>query len=67
MVGNTGDAATPFSSAASVARHLAHGVLLTYDGLGHTSCGRSACVDAAVRRYLVGLVAPPRGSLCLSS
>ncbi len=37
VVGNTGDAATPLSSAIWVARHLEHAVLLTYDGQGHTS------------------------------
>jgi pimeloyl-ACP methyl ester carboxylesterase len=66
VVGNTGDAATPYSAAVSVARHLQHGVLLTYQGSGHTSLGRSDCADAATRRYLVDLRVPPPHALCLS-
>ncbi len=61
VVGNTGDAATPLSSATWVARHLDHGVLLTYDGQGHTSVGRSRCVDSTERRYLTDLIVPPPG------
>ena len=64
VVGNTGDAATPLSSATWVARHLDHAVLLTYDGQGHTSAGRSRCVDTTERRYLTDLIAPPPGALC---
>ncbi len=64
VVGNTGDAATPLSSATWVARHLDHGVLLTYDGQGHTSVDRSRCVDSTERRYLTDLVVPPPGALC---
>jgi pimeloyl-ACP methyl ester carboxylesterase len=66
VVGNTGDAATPYPSAIAVARHLAHAVLLTYQGEGHTAVGRSACIDAAERRYLVDLHVPPPRSLCLA-
>ena len=64
VVGNLGDAATPMSSATWVSRHLADGVLLTYDGQGHTSVGRSSCVDSIERRYLTDLAAPPPGALC---
>ncbi len=65
VVGNTGDAATPFASSIAVARHLDHSALLTYQGFGHTSLGRSACVDSAERRYLFELRPPPVGALCL--
>ena len=34
VVGNTGDAATPFASAVAVAHHLDHSALLTYQGVG---------------------------------
>jgi len=64
VVGNTGDAATPLSSAIWVARHLDRGILLTYDGQGHTSVGRSSCVDSTERRYLTDLTTPPHGALC---
>jgi pimeloyl-ACP methyl ester carboxylesterase len=64
VVGTTGDPATPYSSAQSVAAALSSSVLLTDDGQGHTSGGRSACVDAAVRHYLVDLIPPATGARC---
>jgi pimeloyl-ACP methyl ester carboxylesterase len=64
VVGNLGDAATPMSSATWVSRHLANAVLLTYDGQGHTSVGRSSCVDSIERRYLTDVATPPTGALC---
>jgi len=63
VIGNTGDVATPLESAQRVAHDLDAGVLLTYDGQGHTSFGKSTCVDNAIRAYLVELTLPgPSGS-----
>ncbi len=65
VVGNTGDPVTPYPASQSVAASLAHAVLLTLDGgQGHTSGGRSACIDDAVRSYLEQLVAPAAGTRC---
>jgi len=64
VVGNIGDAATPFSSATWMADHLARSVLLTYDGDGHTSGGRSSCIDEAVLRYLIDLTLPAEDTRC---
>ena len=64
VVGTTGDPATPYSSAETVAAALPSSVLLSDDGQGHTSGGRSSCVDAAVRQYLVDLSLPARGARC---
>jgi pimeloyl-ACP methyl ester carboxylesterase len=64
VVGTTGDPATPYASAQAVAIQLPEAVLLTDQGAGHTSGGRSACVDATVRRYLIALTLPPTGALC---
>jgi pimeloyl-ACP methyl ester carboxylesterase len=64
LVGTTGDPATPYSSAEAVAAGLPTSVLLTDDGPGHTSGGRSDCVDAAVQRYLLNLTLPARGTRC---
>ncbi|MET8685946.1 alpha/beta hydrolase [Streptomyces sp. NPDC004732] len=56
VVGTTGDPATPYEEARSLAHQLPGGMLLTYDGLGHTAYGRSnACVEDAVDDYLIGL------------
>jgi pimeloyl-ACP methyl ester carboxylesterase len=64
VVGNTGDVATPFGDAQKVAADLADGVLLTYHGSGHTSYGKSACVDAAVNAYLISLEVPEPDTSC---
>ena len=58
VVGNRGDNATPYEWAAAVARQLASGVLVSYDGNEHTSYGLSACVDRVVDDYLIDGVVP---------
>ena len=40
------------------------GVLITFEGEGHTSLGQSACVGAIVRRYLETLAVPAGGARC---
>lgn len=67
VVGNTGDVATPYSSAVAVAEALAEAVLVTYEGEGHTSLGRSDCIDDVVTSYLVDLVVPDPGLRCPAS
>jgi hypothetical protein len=64
VLGNTGDVATPYASAVTVAGDLDRGVLVTLEGRGHTSFGRSSCVDDHLRRYLEELVTPPAGARC---
>jgi hypothetical protein len=65
VIGNTGDPVTPYAASVSVAGSLADAVLLTLDGgEGHTSGGRSQCIDDAVRTYLEKLVAPAAGTRC---
>lgn len=56
VIGTTRDPATPYVWAQQLAKELSSGVLLTYDGDGHTAYGRgSACVDADVDAYLLSL------------
>jgi hypothetical protein len=65
VVGTTGDAATPYKDAQSLASQLPGGMLLTYKGLGHTAYGRSnACVSDAVDGYLVDLKPVQPGASC---
>ncbi|GHF71519.1 proteinase [Kitasatospora xanthocidica] len=65
VIGTTGDAATPYEDAKSLASQLPGGMLLTYRGLGHTAYGRgSACVTDAVDDYLVRLTPLPAGTTC---
>lgn len=65
VVGSTGDSATPYQHAVSMAEQLESGNLLTYDGPGHgaVSAGNS-CVDEAITAYLVDGVVPPAGTTC---
>lgn len=64
VLGNTGDPATPYASAERLAAMLEAGRLVTYQGEGHTSYGRSDCVDRIVDDYLVDLTIPQDGARC---
>ncbi|MFC7404441.1 alpha/beta hydrolase [Georgenia alba] len=65
VVGTTGDPATPYEWSESLAEQLASGVLVTYEGEGHTAYGRSnACVTDALDAYLVDGVVPVDGLTC---
>ncbi|HET7405626.1 MAG TPA: alpha/beta hydrolase [Mycobacteriales bacterium] len=60
VVGTTRDPATPYVWAQALARQLSSGVLLTYNGDGHTAYERgSSCVDRAVDAYLISLTVTP--------
>jgi pimeloyl-ACP methyl ester carboxylesterase len=64
VVGTTGDPATPYAWAKSLAAQLSSGVLLTRRGEGHTAFAASGCIDRAVHAYLVDLTAPRNGTAC---
>jgi pimeloyl-ACP methyl ester carboxylesterase len=65
VVGTTQDPATPYVWAQALAHQLDSGVLLTYDGNGHTAYARgSSCIDDAVDTYLVSAKPPPAGKHC---
>jgi pimeloyl-ACP methyl ester carboxylesterase len=64
VVGNSGDPVTPLPGAVDLAEDLASGVLLTWQGQGHTAYPKSDCVTAAVNAYLVNLTAPLDGLTC---
>jgi pimeloyl-ACP methyl ester carboxylesterase len=67
VIGTTGDPATPYTWAQSLAHELQTGHLLTYEGSGHTAYGRgSECIDGTVDRYLTTLELPPDGTRCSS-
>lgn len=63
VVGNTGDAATPFEQAQAMAERLDSAVLLTHEGTGHTSYG-NPCVDEITAAYLAELTLPDDGMVC---
>ncbi len=54
VVGTTGDPATPYEQAVSLAALLSGASLLTYVGEGHTAYGSSDCVNKYVEEYLAG-------------
>lgn len=65
VVGTTGDPATPYEWSVALAEQLESGVLMTYEGEGHTAYGRSnACVQDAVDHYLLTGEAPADGKVC---
>jgi len=64
VVGNSGDPVTPLPGAVEMAEDLESGVLLTWQGQGHTAYPKTDCVTAAVNAYLIDLVAPMDGLTC---
>ena len=59
VVGTTNDPATPYPWAQALATELSSGVLLTYDGDGHTAYFQgSACIDNYVDDYFLTGKAP---------
>jgi pimeloyl-ACP methyl ester carboxylesterase len=66
VVGTTGDPATPYAGAQTVARAITGSRLLTYESTEHTAYGsaRSTCVDDFVDGYLLDGTLPPDGATC---
>jgi pimeloyl-ACP methyl ester carboxylesterase len=59
VIGTTGDPATPYEWSVGLADQLENGVLVSYDGEGHTAYGRSNdCVQSAVDQYFLEDVVP---------
>jgi pimeloyl-ACP methyl ester carboxylesterase len=67
VVGTTGDPATPYRNAPALARLLGTGVVLTWEGEGHTAYPQTACVTRAVDAYLLARAVPPAGERCPAS
>ena len=65
VVGATGDSATPYQQAVTMAKQLESGHLLTYDGPGHGSVtSGNACVDETVTAYFEDGTLPEDGKTC---
>ena len=65
VVGTTGDSATPYEQAKSMAEQLESGTLLTLDGAGHGAVtGQNKCIADAVDGYLYDGKAPEDGKVC---
>jgi pimeloyl-ACP methyl ester carboxylesterase len=65
VIGTLRDPATPYRWAQALAGDLSSGVLLGWNGDGHTAYGEgSACVDTIVNNYLISLSVPRSGTVC---
>lgn len=65
VIGTTGDPATPYAWAQSLAGQLDDSVLLTFEGNGHTAYGRSGgCIEEQVDAYLLEGTVPEDGLTC---
>jgi hypothetical protein len=65
VVGTLRDPATPYRWAQALTRDLSSGVLLGWNGDGHTAYGEgSSCVDTIVNDYFVSLKVPSSGMVC---
>jgi hypothetical protein len=66
-VGTLRDPATPYRWAQALTSDLSSGVLLGWNGDGHTAYGEgSSCVDTIVNDYFVSLKVPRSGLVCSS-
>ncbi|MEV7772172.1 alpha/beta hydrolase [Kitasatospora sp. NPDC086791] len=65
VVGSTGDPATPYASAESLAKGFANATLLTRVGEGHGAFGKgNTCIDRAMEAYLTEGTVPAAGTRC---
>lgn len=65
VIGTIRDPATPYQWSKSLAGELESGVLLTFNGDGHTAYfNGSRCVDELVDRYLISTTPPKDGTVC---
>lgn len=65
VVGTTRDPATPYEWATRLADQLDSGVMVTYDGDGHTAYTRSnACIDDAIDGFYTKGTVPQDGLRC---
>ena len=65
VVGTTGDPATPYEWAVALADQLESGVLVSYEGEGHTAYNKSnPCVNGAVESYFLDGTIPATDPKC---
>jgi pimeloyl-ACP methyl ester carboxylesterase len=65
VIGTTNDPATPYIWAEALADELESGVLVTYQGEGHTAYNKgSDCVNNVVDSYLIDGIIPATDPMC---
>lgn len=66
VIGTVHDPATPYAAAGVLAKALGSGVLLSWDGEGHTAYPKTSCIRTKVDSYLISDTLPTSDS-CPSS
>ncbi|AZN30460.1 alpha/beta hydrolase [Flaviflexus salsibiostraticola] len=65
VIGTEGDPATPYEASVNLAEQLENGILVTWEGEGHTAYGTAGeCIDDAVDRYFIDGELPEDGLRC---
>jgi hypothetical protein len=65
VIGTTNDPATPYAQSVALAEELSSGVMITYNGEGHTVYGNGvSCIDDVVDDYFVKDVVPSKDPDC---
>lgn len=65
VIGTSNDPATPYAWAQSLAAQLSSGVLISYEGEGHTVYNRGvACIDDTVEAYFLRDAVPSTDPMC---
>jgi pimeloyl-ACP methyl ester carboxylesterase len=64
VVGTKGDPATPYEQTPKLANMLGVGVVLTWEGEGHTAYPETRCITNAVNKYLLTVNPPAAGTSC---
>ena len=65
VIGTSNDPATPYASSVSLANELSSGVLISYEGEGHTIYNQGvACIDDVVDAYFTKGTVPSADPMC---
>lgn len=67
VVGTKGDPATPYEQTPRLANMLGVGVVLSWDGEGHTAYPETRCITSAVNKYLIDVTPPKANTTCPAS
>lgn len=64
VIGTVNDPATPYAGAQRLADQLTVGVLLSWNGEGHTAYPKTPCIRKIVDQYLLTGIPPATGTEC---
>jgi pimeloyl-ACP methyl ester carboxylesterase len=64
VIGTLHDPATPYAATGVLAKALGSGVVLTWNGEGHTAYPKTACITSKVDSYLITAAPPASGDSC---